>query len=162
MMAAALQYLQEHGLLEYAELEKYTTQSVDRFHDLAGQIQQTETAQKRNAGLRSAVIDYARTRPVFDEYKAKKYSRAYLAEHEDDIHTYRAAQASMRELLGGEKLPKMDALRAEAGRLSAEKKSLYTQYRAAQKDMREAVAVKNNIDHLLGITDAQKNKEHER
>ena len=160
-MAAALQYLQEHDLLEYAELEKHAARAVDRTHDLAGKIQTTEAAIKRNAGLRSAVVDYARTRPIFEEYKARKYSRAYLAEHEDDIAAYRAAQASMKELLNGERLPKMDALRAEAGRLAADKKSLYADYRAAQKNMREAVAVKGNIDHLLGVADKDKNREQE-
>ena len=35
-------------------------------------------------------------------------------------------------------------------------------YRAAQQEMRQAVAVKTNIDHLLGVTDGRKNKEQER
>jgi hypothetical protein len=107
-------------------------------------------------------MDYARTRPVFEEYKAKKYSRAYLAEHEADISVYRAAQATMKELLNGEKLPKMDALKAEWQTLTAAKKSGYSEYRDAQKDMREVAAVKANIDHLLGIVGRDKNKEMER
>jgi len=51
----------------------------------------------------------------------------------------------------------MDALKAEGQK--AEKKSLYAQYRAAQKEMREVVAVKGNVDHLLGLTGGAKNKE---
>jgi len=39
---------------------------------------------------------------------------------------------------------------------------LYARYRAAQKEMRDAVAVKSNIDHLLGISGAAKNREQER
>ena len=35
-------------------------------------------------------------------------------------------------------------------------------YRKAQADMRQAVAVKANIDHLLGHADEQKNKAQER
>jgi len=68
----------------------------------------------------------------------------------------------MKNLLQGQKLPKMDTLKAEAGRLAAEKKSLYSDYRTAQKDMRNVITVKNNIDHLLGITSERKNKEQER
>jgi hypothetical protein len=160
-MAAALQYLRENDLLAYNDLAAKADASVDHFHDLAGQIQTTEAALKRNGELRSAVIDYARTRPVFEEYKAKKYSNKFLATHEDDIRTHRAAQSSMRELLQGERLPKMDTLKAEAGRLAAERKSLYSQYRAAQKDMREIVAIRGNVDHLLGYT-GRENKEIER
>jgi hypothetical protein len=56
----------------------------------------------------------------------------------------------------------MDALKEKRCRLAAEKKALYTEYRDAQGKMREAVAVKANIDHLLGLTDERKNKEQER
>jgi hypothetical protein len=117
---------------------------------------------KRNAELKKAIADYARTRPVFEEYKAKKYSNKYLAEHEADIAVYRAAQSAMKELLNGEKLPKMDTLKAEWQTLTAAKKSGYSDYRSAQKDMREVIAVKANIDHLLGIVGRDKNKEMER
>ena len=162
MMAAALQYLQENNLLAYEDLAAKTDGAVDRYHELAGEIQITESAITHNSELRAAVVDYARTRPVFEGYKAANYGKKYLAEHEADIAVHRSAQASMKELLKGEKLPKMDALKAEAGRLAAEKKALYSQYRAAQKEMRGAVAVKSNIDHLLGITGEAKNRERER
>ncbi len=33
--------------------------------------------------------------PVFEQYKATKYSRKFLAEHEAEIELYRAAQADM-------------------------------------------------------------------
>jgi len=115
-----------------------------------------------NAELKAAMIDYAKTRPVFDGYKAAKYSNKYLAEHEDDIRLHRAARATFDRVLAGGKLPKMDALKTEWQKLTADKKSLYARYRAAQKEMRDAVAVKSNIDHLLGITDGQRTKEAER
>jgi len=162
MMAAALQYLQEHDLLEYGQLETRAAQAVDRFHELSGQIQNTEGAMRVNAELKSATVDYAKTRPVFDGYKAARYSKKYLAEHEAEITLYRSAQATFRRLLDGGRLPKMDALKTEGQRLAAEKKSLYSQYRAAQKEMREIVAVKGNVDHLLGLTGGAKNKEMER
>ncbi len=41
-------------------------------------------------------------------------------------------------------------------------KGKYAEYRAAQQEMRDAVAVKTNIDHLLGLSDERKNKEQER
>ena len=80
-------------------------------------------------------------------------------EHEAELAVYRAAQASMRELLGGAKLPKMDALKAEWRRLAAKKKSGYAEYHTTKKEMREAVTVKANIDCLLGRTGKEKNKE---
>jgi len=162
MMAQTLQYLQENNLLEYEQLETKTAQAADRFHMLSAQIKTVETAMSANKELMGATVDYAKTRTVFEGYKAAKYSKKYYDEHEADIEVHRAAQATFRRVLSGAKLPKMDSLKAEWQKLSAEKKDFYKEYRAAQKDMRELVTVKSNIDHLLGLTDVQKNKEMER
>lgn len=56
----------------------------------------------------------------------------------------------------------MDTLKADFQKLATDKKAAYRDYRAAKKDMQEVVAAKADIDHLLGLTDAQKNKEMER
>ena len=56
----------------------------------------------------------------------------------------------------------MDALKEKRRKLAARKKALYAEYRAAQQEMREAEAVKANIEHLLGLSDERKNKEQER
>ena len=161
-MAAALQYLKEHQLFEYDDLTAKTDAATEHFHTLAGDIQQTEAELSRVSDLMAAVVQYAKPRPVFDGYKAAKYSRKYLAEHEAELADYRAAKTMMGELLGGEKLPKMAELKEKRRQLAARKKALYTEYRSAQEEMRQAVAVKANIDHLLGVTDGQRNKEQER
>ena len=161
-MAAALQFLQENNLTDYDALAAKTTAAVDRAHALAGELQTTEAALSKVSGLMGAVVDYAKARPVFDGYKAARYSKKYLAEHEAELATYRAARAAMNELLGGEKLPKMDALKKQRRELADRKKALYAEYRQAQRDMREAVAVKANIDHLLGLTDGRTDKEQTR
>ena len=161
-MAAALQFLLEHGLTDYDALTEQTTAAVDRFHALAGELQSTEAQLSKTANLMAAVVDYAKTRPVFDGYKAAKYSKKYLAQHEAELATYRAAKASMGDILGGAKLPKMDALKKSRRELAEKKKALYTEYREAQRQMRELVAVKGNVDHLLGLTDGRENKAQER
>ena len=161
-MAATLQYLQENGLLEYDQLEKRAAEAADRFHVLSGQIKSIEGAMSVNAELKAAIVDYAKTRPVFNGYKAAKYSRKYLAEHEGEIALYRAAQDTFKRVLSGAKLPKMDALKAEYQKLAAEKRDAYKEYRAVRKDMQEVVTAKANIDRLLGLADAQRNKEMER
>ena len=131
-MAAALQFLQENNLTDYDALAVKTTAAVDRAHALAGELQTTEAALSKVSGLMGAVVDYAK------------------------------ARAAMNELLGGEKLPKMDELKKQRRELADKKKALYAEYRQAQRDMREAVAVKANIDHLLGLTDGRTDKEQTR
>jgi len=161
-MAAALQFLQEHGLTDYDALAEQTTAAVDRFHALAGEIQSTEARLSQTSELMAAVVSYAKTRPAFDGYKAAKYSKKYLAQHEAELADYRAAKAAINDILGGAKLPKMDALKKERRELADKKKALYIEYREAQRQMRELVAVKGSVDHLLGLTDGRENKAQER
>lgn len=112
----------------------------------------------------AAVAQYAKTRPVFDGYKAAEYGRKYLTEHEAELADYRAAKAAMGGLPGGAKLPKMVELKKERRSLSAHKKALYTEYRAEQEEMRQAVAVKANIDlcWALQTASAKRNRSDKR
>ena len=161
-MAAALQFLQENGLTDYDELAAKTDAAVDRAHALAGELRAVERELGRTSELMGAVVQYAKTRPVFDGYKAARYSKKYLAQHEAELADYRAAKATMNELLDGEKLPKMDALKKKRRELAEQKKALTAQYRTAQKEMREIVTVKGNIDHLLNFTGGRADKEQAR
>ena len=68
----------------------------------------------------------------------------------------------MNTRLNGAKLPKIEALKKSRRELAGQKKELYAEYRKAQADMRQAVAIKANIDHLLGVTDGRENKAQER
>ena len=94
-MAAALQFLQEYKLTDYTQLAARTEIAVDRFHRLGEELQQTEAALSKTAELMSVTVNYAKARPVFDGYKASRYSKKYLAEHEAELATYRAATAAM-------------------------------------------------------------------
>ena len=161
-MAAALQYLQENNLLEYGQLEKKAAEATDRFHALSDKIKSIEAAMKTNAELKAAMVDYAKTRHIFEGYKAAKYSNKYLAEHEADIQLHREAQSTFKRILLGAKLPKMDTLKKEYRNLAAEKSTAYKAYRAARNDMQGVVTAKANIDHLLNLTNLPKNKEMER
>ena len=161
-MAAALQFMQEHQISKYSQLSEEAEAASARFHALANQLRQTETDLTHTSELMGAVVQYAKTRPMFDGYKAAKYSKKYLAAHEAELADYRAAKAALNDLLGGAKLPRMSDLKEKRRTLAAQKKALYADYREAQQRMREAVAVKANIDHLLGVTDQRKNKEQER
>ena len=135
---------------------------VYNLKQMAAALRTTEEPLSKTSELMAATVDYAKTRPVFDGYKAARYSKKYLAQHEAELATYRAAKDTMNTILGGAKLPKIEALKKSRRELAGQKKELYAEYRDAQRQMREAVAIKANIDHLLGITDERENKAQER
>ena len=135
---------------------------VYNLKQMAAALRTTEEPLSKTSELMAATVDYAKTRPVFDGYKAARYSKKYLAQHEAELATYRAAKDTMNTILNGAKLPKIEALKKSRRELAGQKKELYAEYREAQRQMREAVAIKANIDHLLGITDERENKAQER
>ena len=124
-MAAALQFIQEHQISEYSQLSEEAEVASARFHALADQLRQTENDLTHTSELMGAVVQYAKTRPVFDGYKAAKYSKKYLAAHEAELADYRAAKATLNVLLGGAKLPRMSDLKEKRRTLAAQKKALY-------------------------------------
>ncbi len=107
-MAAALQFLQENGLTDYDALAERTAEVVDRAHALAGELRGVEERLASTTKLMGAVVDYAKTRPVFDGYKAARCSKKYLAEHEEAPAFYRAA---INDILDGAKLHRLRAIR---------------------------------------------------
>ncbi len=139
-MAAALAYLQDNGLMEYEQLEKKAEQATGIFHTLAGKIKTVEAALSTNTELKGATVNYAKTRPVFEAYKAARYSRKY-PEHEAEIEIYWAARATMSTILDGAKLPKMDRLKGGRPQAGGRKKGS-TSYREARREMREVTTAK--------------------
>ena len=89
-MAAALQYLRENNLMDYEALAASTEKAVERFHTLSEELRQTEAELEKTSGLMAATVDYAKNRPVFDGYKAARYNKKYLSEHETELAAYRA------------------------------------------------------------------------
>ena len=60
-MAAALQYLQEYHLTDYAALTARTEAAVDHFHKLSDELRTTEEALSKTSELMAATVDYAKT-----------------------------------------------------------------------------------------------------
>ena len=162
-MAQTMNYLREHGLLDYAELTEKTAAATAQFNTLSAQIKAAETRMAEIAVLKTQIINYAKTREIFDGYKASRYSKKYLAEHESDIILHRAAKKTFNDM-GLKKLPTVKSLQEEYAKLLSEKKSAYADYRQAREDMRQLLVIQSNVDRILGddAHETEKEKEQER
>ena len=120
-MVQTYNYLREHGLLDYAELEEKAAAATEQFHALSAQIKAAETRMAEIAVLREHIAGYAKTRDVYAAYRKAGYSKKYLAEHESDILLHKAAKNAFDEL-GVKKLPTVKSLQEECAKLLAEKR----------------------------------------
>ncbi len=155
-MAQTMNYLTEHGLLEYAVLEEKAAMATARHNELSAQIKAAETRMAEIAVLRTHIINYAKTREVYAAYRKAGYSKKFLAEHEADILLHKAAKQAFDDL-GIKKLPTVKSLQAEYATLLEEKKKDYAEYRRSREEMRELLAAKANVDRLMGYGEERQN-----
>lgn len=114
-------------------------------------LDQMNAAQKRLTEidvLRRHILNYARTRDVFQQYKASGYSKKFLKEHQQEIDRHRAAKRAFNEL-GLQKLPSKKSLDMEYSQLLAKKKDAYAAYRDAKEQARELLTHRENLRPYL-------------
>lgn len=155
-MAQTMNYLTEHGLLEYAVLEEKAAAATTRHNELSAQIKAAETRMAEIAVLRTHIINYVKTREVYAAYRKAGYSKKFLAEHEADILLHKAAKQAFDDL-GIKKLPTVKSLQAEYAQLLEGKKKDYAEYRRSREEMRELLAAKANVDRLMGYGEERQN-----
>lgn len=157
-MAQTVNFLQEYKLLSYSDLEENAQKCTTTFDELNTQI---KTAEKRMAELqvlKKHIINYAKTRDVYTDYRKASYSKKFYEEHRAELTLHKAAKAAFNEL-DVKKLPTVKTLQAEYADLLSEKKRAYGQYHAAKREMQDILTAKANIDRLLGLEKEQKEKE---
>ena len=160
-MAKTLIYLEEQGLTEYALLEEQTTTATASFHNLSTQIKAAEIRMAEINELQRHIGNYNRTRDIYRQYKASRFSKSFRAEHEGAILLHQAAKKHF-DSLGGGKLPGIKALQTEYAKLLTEKKRLYRDYRQARDQMRSLQTAKRNTDTLLRNVPAPPEREAQR
>ena len=158
-LSKTLLYLRDHNLLDYSDLKARTESVTARFNELTEQIKAAEKRMKEISELRTQIINYAKTRKVYDEYRKAGYSKKYLAEHEGDIILHKTAKKYFDEA-SIKKPPTVKELSEEYAVLLEEKKRAYAEYRTVRDEMKELYVAKSNIDKVMG-SEEQENGNHQ-
>ncbi len=163
-MAQSVLYVQRHDIESYDEIAEKSEAAAARVSELSETIKTAEKRLAEIAILKTHIINYSKTRDVYVGYRKAGYSKKYLVEHEDDIIIHKAAKNAFDEL-GLKKLPTVKSLNDEYAKLLTQKKSAYSEYAEAKKEMRDLLIHKANIAYILGLEKQEKDKipvrEHE-
>ena len=100
--------------------------------------------------MQKQIVNYAKTRAVYVEYRKAVYSKKFRAAHETEILLHQASKKYFDEV-GITKLPSVKSLREEYARLLEQKRKAYSSYKQARADMKELYNVRANVEHLLDI-----------
>ena len=148
-MAKTLLYLQECGIKSREELSARADVASEKLSAAKERITALDALIAEVNELRGQIIAYARTREVFAEYKASRYSRKFYDSHADEIEQHREAKRYFNEH-SLTRLPKVKDLNAEFSALIAEKREAYADYRALRDEHRELLIHRHNVETFLG------------
>lgn len=156
-LSQAVIYLKEHGNMSYEDLQERTTAVTANFNALSAQIKDLESQMSANGELQKQIVNYAKTRAIYIEYRKAGYSKKFRAEHEAEILLHQAAKKHF-DSVGITKLPSVKSLREEYAGLLEQKRKAYAAYKQARTEMKELHNVKANVDYLLGknVTDRER------
>ena len=159
-LSQAVIYLKEHGNMSYEDLQERTTAVTANFNALSAQIKDLESQMSANGELQKQIVNYAKTRAVYIEYRKAGYSKKFRSEHEAEILLHQAAKKHF-DSVGITKLPSVKSLREEYAGLLEQKRKAYAAYKQARTEMKELYNVKANVDYLLGkdVTEREQNQE---
>ena len=141
-LSQAVLYLKEHGDMGYEDLLEKANAATTNFNTLSVQIKDLESRMNANAELQKQIVNYAKTRAVYVEYRTA---------HESEILLHQAAKNHFDEL-GIKKLPSVKSLREEYTDLLEQKRKAYSAYKQAKNDMKELHNVRANVEYLLEIS----------
>ena len=153
-LSQAVIYLKEHGDMSYADLQEKASATTARFNELSRQMKSLESQMNANGELQKQIVNYAKTRAVYVDYRKAGYSKKFRAEHEADILLRQAAKKYF-DSIGITKLPSVKSLREEYAGLLEQKRKAYAAYKQAKSDMKELHNIKANVDYLLDIPSPQ-------
>ena len=144
-MSKTLIFLQENKIGSIEEMQERVDAATSHYHELGDSIKASEKRLAEIAVLKAHIINYAKTRPVYDAYRKSGYSKKFLEAHREQITLHKAAKAAFDET-SLKKLPKVKELDAEYAALLSQKKAAYPAYRKARDEMQELKKAQKNVE----------------
>ena len=160
-ISRTLIFLQENKIGSIEEMQERVDTATARYHELGDSIKASEKRLAEIAVLKAHIINYAKTRPVYDAYRKTGYSKHFLETHRTEITLHKAAKAAFDES-NLKTLPKVKELDAEYSKLLIEKKALYPGYRKAKEEMQELLRAQKNIELFFDEEKKPEQTEHSR
>ena len=142
-LSQAVLYLKEHGDMSYEDLQKKSDAATASVNALSVQVKELESQMTANGELQKQIVNYAKTRAVYVEYRKAGYGKKFRAAHETKILLHQAAKKHFDEL-GITKLPSVKSLREEYAGLLEQKRKAYAAYKQARADMKELYNIRAN------------------
>ena len=146
-MSKTLLFLRDNRIDSVDRLNALVAEKQEKRDRLLYAIQEAEKRLAEIATLKTQIINYSKTRPIYEAYRKAGYSKSFLEAHRTEIMLHKTAKVAFDEL-GIKKLPKVKELSLEYEQVLEEKKAAYAEYRQVKKEMQEYWIAQRNIASL--------------
>lgn len=159
--AKTFNYLSEHGIADYAGLLDRMAAVTEGMSNASSGIRKLEGRMAEIAALKGHIVNYSKTKKVFDQYKASGWSKAFRAQHAEELRLRQEAKQAF-DAFKGKALPTMAQLQAEYSALLEQKKARYEEYRQQKDEQSELQTVRRNVDQVLRVELPDRQRQQER
>ena len=147
-MSKALLFLQENGIESLDQLNDRTSAAVQHLEELKDSIRADEARLAEIAVLRGHILNYVKTRDIYQAYKGSGYSKAYFEAHRQALTLHKAAKEAFNER-NLKKLPRIRDLNTEYAWRLEQKKKTYAEYRHQKVQMQDWLTSKKIVQIML-------------
>ena len=158
--AKTLNFITEHGIDTYEELENKLAALTDQRDSALASIKAAEGRIAELTLIAKYSDTYRKCRPVYDRYRQSGDKEKFLRGHEGEIILFEAAARELKRL-GAVPLPSVDRVQAELAELTARKNTLYADYSEAKRQMQEYDTIRQNLDILVPAHREQEQQKHQ-
>ena len=150
--AKTLNFLTEHSLTSYAELEAKVADIQSSYASTGEALKQVEARLRVIQPLIKNIRNYQKLKPVYDAYQKSKDRSQFRSQHEAELVIFEAARSTLLAIQGEGKLPSFKSLQTEQEQLSQEQQRLYEERTSLKKQEKQITTIKANVDSYLSPT----------
>ena len=146
--AKTMNFLTEHGIDSYGELESRLALITEKRDSTHASIKETEAQIAELSLVMKHAATYRQLKLVYDRYRQSRDKEKFLRGHESEIILFEAAAKELKKL-GAVPLPSTESMKKKLNALTAEKETLLAEYRSVRNEAQEYEIIEQNVDALL-------------
>lgn len=144
-----INFLTEHDIKSYEELESKATTVRNNFDKATNKIKSVDDRLKELTILRKHISTYKALKPVYSEYVKARNKSKYENEHRSELTLFNASYKYLSSIQKDGKIPSLENVNTELSKLTEQQKKLYSEYTKARREMLELETIKQNVDMIL-------------
>ena len=152
--ARTMNFLTEHGIDSYGELERRLAAMTEKRDTSLASIKETEARITELSLVMKHADTYRRLKPLYERYLQSRDKEKFMRGHETGIILFEAAARELKKL-GAVPVPTAERMEKELAVLTEQKERLLSEYRTAKSGAQEYETIKQNVDALLSVPKEQ-------